>query len=106
MPHEDKANQDKHGRLEKHVPSSRKSKHGKGVFQELVPRGARHAARVQNYVEQTTVPWLPWAVSRLCAMAPVSGEPSLIESLEQWLGRLYVPRRVRAVSRLTWAQKV
>ena len=36
--------------------------------------------RVRSYLEQESAAWLPWAVSHLCAMAPVGGEPSITKN--------------------------
>ena len=56
----------------------------------------------RTYLEEKTVPWLPWPVRCLCAMAPVAGEPSLchgprgrrtVSYRRPWLGRLYAPSR-------------
>jgi hypothetical protein len=58
------------------VSSNQTLQQGKGVclLKKLLSTWLPNA---RTYLEQQTVPWLPWPVSRLCAMAPVAGEPNL-----------------------------
>ena len=95
------------------VTSNRMLPLGKGVclLKELRSTWLPSA---RTNLEQQTVPWLPWPVSRLCVMAPVAGEPSLchgprgrrtVSYPRPWLGRLYVPSRSRGLGlhiRICW----
>ena len=69
---------EKHGLLLRMtvVSSNRMLQLGKGVCLLKVLRSTWLPSARTN-LEQQTVPWLPWPVSRLCVMAPVAGEPSL-----------------------------